>query len=123
MVYFLKKLLATLLFVNITIFALNVKAEESSIDAQIERIRGADPMERRELMNRFKEQLARMNRKERVEALRKLLGKMEVENEDKRANQLANSMNNRDIKRSTDSINHHMPRQPMGSGKMRSGHH
>ena len=102
---------------------LNVKAEESSIDAQIERIRGADPMERRELMNRFKEQLARMNRKERVEALRKLLGKMEVENEDKRANQLANSMNNRDIKRSTDSINHHMPRQPMGNGKMRSGHH
>jgi len=124
MVY-IGRVLAILFFVNI-IFTENIKAaDKSSIDAQIEYIKNADPLKRRELMNKFKEQLATLNRKERVEALRKLLGKMQVKNGEKVVNQLIHSPSNgTDLNRQTGSINsvHRMPRQPMGSGNMQMGH-
>ena len=49
---------------------------KTSLDAQIDRIKHADPAKRREMMNHFKEQLARMNREERIEAISQLKEKM-----------------------------------------------
>jgi len=125
MVY-IKKLLMILFLVSITILAVDIKAaDQGSIDAQIEYIKNADPLKRRELMNKFKEQLATMNRKERVEALRKLLGKMQVKNGNKVMNQLIHKpSNSTDLSRQKGSTNslHHMPKQPMGSGNMQMGH-
>ena len=120
------KVLMILFLVSITIVAVDIKAiDQSSIDAQIEYIKNADPLKRRELMNRFKEQLATMNRKERVEALRKLLGKMHVKNGNKVMNQLVHKPSNgADLSRQTGNRNsvHHMPKQPMRGGDMQTGH-
>ncbi|SFP41067.1 hypothetical protein [Hydrogenimonas thermophila] len=120
------KIITMLFLVSVAIFVVKSKAEESSIDVQIEQIKNADPLKRRELMNKFKEQLATMNRKERVEALRKLLGKMQVKNRENVVNQLIDtSLNNTStINRQTETTNpvHRMPRQPMGSGNMQMGH-
>ncbi|BDY12598.1 hypothetical protein [Hydrogenimonas cancrithermarum] len=49
---------------------------QTDVDAQIERIQNANPEERRELMNQFKEQLATMNQEERMEAISLLREKM-----------------------------------------------
>ncbi len=58
----------------LSIFIINgVVAQESfDIDKSIERIKNAPQEDRRELMNRFKKILAKMNRAERMKAISKL---------------------------------------------------
>lgn len=121
------KIITMLFLVSSIIIAVNINAEDkTSIDVQIERIKSADPQKRRELMNKFKEQLATMNRKERMDALNKLLGKMQIKNRDKVVNQMVNTPLNSaaTINRQIESTNpvHRMPRQPMGGGNMQMGH-
>ncbi len=48
-----------------------------ALEAQIERIRHANPEARRELMNQFKEELATMNRQDRMEAVAHLQAQMQ----------------------------------------------
>ena len=50
---------------------------QTGIDAEIDRIKQADPAKRRELMNRFKEQLVKMNREERMQAIARLREKIQ----------------------------------------------
>ena len=124
----IEKIITMLFLVSSIIFTVNSKAaDETSIDAQIEHIKNADPKKRRELMNKFKEQLATMNRKERMDALSKLLGKMQVENGKKVMDQLVH-MPSRGagsaINRQTGGTNsvHHMSGQPSGGKNMQFGH-
>lgn len=95
----------------------NIKSlDKTSIDIQIEHIKSADPKKRRELMNRFKEQLATMNRKERMEALRRLLGKMHLRKG-------KNMMNYLMHKQQKHMFNKHPPKGKNGNRNMQSGHH
>ncbi|GEM_PF-1547087 len=80
---------ALLLGATVTLFAADTVVDaganvsvnsEGGIDAQIEKIKNADPSKRRELMNRFKEELAAMNREERMEAITKLRKEMHIMN-------------------------------------------
>ena len=50
---------------------------ETNLDAQIEAIKKAPPQERRELMNRLKMELAKMNREQRMEAIQQLRASMQ----------------------------------------------
>ncbi|BBG66498.1 hypothetical protein NNO_1795 [Hydrogenimonas sp.] len=74
---------ALLLGATLSLYAADTTVEtdvvvESSIDAQIEQIKNADPDQRRELMNNLKEELANMNSEERMEVISKLRESMNV---------------------------------------------
>ncbi|WP_353661934.1 hypothetical protein [Hydrogenimonas sp. SS33] len=68
-------LLAAALCASAALFA--SESGSVNIDAQIEEIKKAPPSQRRELMNRFKMELAHMNQQQRMEAIRQLRASMQ----------------------------------------------
>ncbi len=78
----------SILGLSITLFAADITDIENpgiganmdmSIDSRIEDIKNAAPENRRELMNRLKEDLAKMNQEERMEAISRLREKMHAQ--------------------------------------------
>ncbi|GEM_PF-5290506 len=62
----------TLLFVALFLIGTLYAQESFDIDKSIERIKNAPQEDRRELMNRFKKMLAKMNRAQRMKAIMRL---------------------------------------------------
>jgi len=57
------------------------KIQNEAITLKIEAIKNADPMERRELMNNFKKELAQMNKDEQAQTIAKMRSEMSQEHE------------------------------------------
>jgi len=57
------------------------KIQNEAIALKIEAIKNADPMERRELMNNFKKELAQMNKDEQAQTIAKMRSEMNQEHE------------------------------------------
>ncbi len=60
------------------------KIQNETIALKIEAIKNADPMQRRELMNNFKKELAQMNKDEQAQTIAKMRREMSQEHEQKR---------------------------------------